>query len=118
MNDKHDEWKHALLLACSVSVLAALSPRVALGQAPSPTLVDPNLAVKTVVAGLSQPTTMAFIGLNDIFVLEKPTGKVQRVRNGAVDGTVLDLPVNSASERGLLGIALHPDFPANPGVYL
>ncbi|HUS05834.1 MAG TPA: PQQ-dependent sugar dehydrogenase, partial [Bryobacteraceae bacterium] len=26
--------------------------------------------------------------------------------------------VNAASERGLLGIALHPDFPANPGVYL
>jgi len=26
--------------------------------------------------------------------------------------------VNSASERGLLGIALHPGFPRNPGVYL
>jgi aldose sugar dehydrogenase len=31
---------------------------------------------------------------------------------------VLDLAVNSGSERGLLGIALHPQFPANPGVYL
>jgi aldose sugar dehydrogenase len=31
---------------------------------------------------------------------------------------VLDLSVNSNSERGLLGIALHPDFPANRGVYL
>jgi hypothetical protein len=30
----------------------------------------------------------------------------------------LTLAVNSASERGLLGIPLHPDFPANPGVYL
>ena len=30
----------------------------------------------------------------------------------------MDLAVNSASERGLLGIALHPDFPTNPGVYL
>src|SRR6266576_3274048 len=118
MNDQHDEWKHALLLACSVSVLAALSPRVAFGQASTPTLVDPNLAVRTVVAGLNQPTTMTFIGPNDIFVLEKPSGKVQRVRNGAIDGTVLDLPVNSASERGLLGIALHPAFPTNPGVYL
>jgi glucose/arabinose dehydrogenase len=44
--------------------------------------------------------------------------KVQRVRNGIIDATVLDLAVNSASERGLLGIALHPGFPANPGVYL
>jgi glucose/arabinose dehydrogenase len=28
------------------------------------------------------------------------------------------LAVNFGSERGLLGIALHPDFPSNPGVYL
>jgi len=118
MNDKHDAWKHALVLACSVGALSGLLPQHAPGQAPAPTVVDPNLAVRTVVAGLNQPTTMAFIGPNDIFVLEKPTGKVQRIRNGAIQGTVLDLAVNSASERGLLGIALHPDFPANPGVYL
>jgi len=43
---------------------------------------------------------------------------VIRVTNGVPQGTVLDLSVNSASERGLLGIALHPNFPANPGVYL
>jgi len=61
---------------------------------------------------------MAFLGPNDILVLEKASGRVQRVVNGVVHSTVLDLAVNSASERGLLGIALHPDFPANPGVYL
>ena len=31
---------------------------------------------------------------------------------------MLDLGVNSSSERGLLSIALHPDFPPDPGVYL
>ena len=31
---------------------------------------------------------------------------------------VLDLAVNSNSERGLLGMALHPHFPATPYVYL
>ena len=36
----------------------------------------------------------------------------------AVQGTVLDLGVNFASERGLLGIATYPNFPSNPGVYL
>jgi glucose/arabinose dehydrogenase len=61
---------------------------------------------------------MAFIGDGDILLLEKATGRVQRARNGSIDATVLDLAVNSASERGLLGIALHPAFPANPGVYL
>jgi glucose/arabinose dehydrogenase len=62
---------------------------------------------------------MAFLGSNDLLVLEKNSGKVQRVTGGAIRSTpALDLPVNSASERGLLGIALHPNFPANPGVYL
>lgn len=61
---------------------------------------------------------MAFLGSDDILVLEKATGKVQRVVHGVIRGAVLDLAVNSASERGLLGIALHPDFPVNPRVYL
>ncbi len=86
--------------------------------ASGPSMLDPNLSVKTVVTGLSQPTSMAFIGNNDFFVLEKNTGKVQRVTNGAVQSTVLDLAVNSASERGLLGIALHPNFLINGYVYL
>jgi glucose/arabinose dehydrogenase len=50
--------------------------------------------------------------------VEKNTGQVQHVVDGAVEGTVLDLAVNFASERGLLGIALHPNFPSDPGVYL
>jgi glucose/arabinose dehydrogenase len=43
---------------------------------------------------------------------------VLRVTNGVVQGTVLDLSVNNFSERGLLGIALHPNFPTIPHVYL
>ena len=87
-------------------------------QQTGPSLVDTNLAVRAVTTNLTQPTSMAFIGANDILVLEKASGKVQRVVDGTITSTVLDLPVNSASERGLLGIALHPDFPTNPGVYL
>ncbi|OLD57436.1 MAG: hypothetical protein AUI54_02750 [Acidobacteria bacterium 13_1_40CM_2_56_5] len=87
-------------------------------QAASPTMLVPNLAVRTVVTGLVQPTSIAFIGNNDFLVLEKASGRVLRVVDGAVRSIVLDLAVNSASERGLLGIALHPDFPINPGVYL
>jgi glucose/arabinose dehydrogenase len=87
-------------------------------QAAGPSLVDSNLAVRAVTTNLSQPTSMAFIGTNDILVLEKASGKVQRVVDGVIASTVLDLPVNSGSERGLLGIALHPDFPSNPKVYL
>ena len=109
---------------CAASSLAALVilagswPITQLqAQGTTPTLTDPRLAVRTVVTGLTNPTTMAFIGPHDILVLEKSTGRVQRVMNGTIQ-TVLDLAVNFGSERGLLGIALHPDFPRDPGVYL
>ena len=59
---------------------------------------------------------MVFLGPHDILVTEKNTGQVKRIVNGTVHSTVLDLNVNFGSERGLLGIALHPDFPENPGV--
>jgi glucose/arabinose dehydrogenase len=81
-------------------------------------MLDPDLSVSTVVSGLSQPIAMTFIGPNDILVTEKASGQVKRVTNGVVAGVVLDLAVNSNSERGLLGIALHPQFPATPYVYL
>ena len=88
-------------------------------SANGPSMLDPNLSVKTVVSGLSQPTSMAFIGNNDFFVLEKNTGKVQRIINGVIQSPPpLDLAINSASERGALGIALHPNFAANGFVYL
>jgi glucose/arabinose dehydrogenase len=83
-----------------------------------PSVVDPNLRVRTVVENLDQPTSMAFLGANDFLVLEKATGKVQHVVNETVVGTALDLAVNNGSERGLLGIALHPNFATNGQVYL
>lgn len=84
----------------------------------SPLMLDDNLTVSTVLTGLEQPTSLAFVGPNEFFVLERATGKVQRVLNGTIQGAVLDLNVNWASERGLLGIALHPQFAQNGFVYL
>jgi glucose/arabinose dehydrogenase len=83
-----------------------------------PQVVDPNLTVRTVVSGLNSPVAFVFLGPNDMLVTEKPTGRVQRVTNGVIQSTVLDLAVNSGSERGLLGITLDPEFPSNPWVYL
>ncbi|MBK7472457.1 MAG: PQQ-dependent sugar dehydrogenase [Betaproteobacteria bacterium] len=88
------------------------------GAAAAPALADPNLAVTQIVTGLAQPTGMAFLGTDDFLILEKASGMVKRVVGGVVTATVLDLPVNSSSERGLLGIALDPGFPATPNVYL
>jgi glucose/arabinose dehydrogenase len=83
------------------------------------TLRDPTLQVQQVVAGLTQPTNMAFIGPNDILILQKGDGRVRRVVGGTLQpGEVLDVAVDRASERGLLGIAVHPGFPAMPFLYL
>jgi glucose/arabinose dehydrogenase len=106
------------VLAAFATALAASAFQPAQAQATAPSLEDPALGVRTVVSGLDQPIQMAFLGNDDFLVLEKATGRVKRVVGGTVQSTVLDLAVNSASERGLLGIALHPAFPANPGVYL
>jgi len=81
-------------------------------------MLVPNLAVRTAASGLVTPVSLAFLGESDMLVTEKNTGRVQRIVDGALHSTVLDLAVNFGSERGLLGMALHPDFPANPGVYL
>src|SRR5262245_42639633 len=66
-------------------------PSTAQAQQETPTLLDPNLRVRAVVTGLTQPTTMAFLGPDDMLVLEKSTGQVQRVVGGVVRGPVLDL---------------------------
>ena len=102
------------LTALALAVLP-LDGRRADAQTPPPTpsLVDPDLAVRTVATGLTTPIHLAFLGRHDMLVLEKNTGKVQRLVNGVLSATVLDLAVNSASERGLLSIALHPRFKQN-----
>ena len=82
-------------------------------------LNDPALQLREVVSGLNQPTAMAFIGKGDILVLQKGDGRVRRVINGVLQpDPVLDVAVDSSSERGLLGIAIHPNFPTSAFVYL
>jgi aldose sugar dehydrogenase len=105
-------WR-ALALAVATPLAFA---GAAAGQEPE--VVDPDLEVRAAVEGLDQPISLAFIGRKDMLVLEKATGRVKHVVDGQVRDVVLDLAVNSASERGLLGIALHPKFRRNGYVYL
>ncbi len=108
----------AVTAAAAAALLVVVATFNAGAQSAGPQMLVPRLDVRTVVSGLETPISMAFLGANDMLVLEKDSGQVKRVVNGSVTSTVLDLGVNRASERGLLGIALHPDFPVNPGVYL
>jgi glucose/arabinose dehydrogenase len=69
-----------------------------------PTINDPNLTAEAIVEGLSFPTSMVFLDDNNILILEKE-GSVRLVSNGILQDTpVLQIPVNSQNERGLLGI--------------
>ncbi|VFJ14845.1 Soluble aldose sugar dehydrogenase YliI [Candidatus Nitrosocosmicus franklandus] len=72
-----------------------------------PTVKDDNLVVEKITDGLDIPTSMAFLAPNDLLVTEKETGKVVRIVNGQIqEEPVLDVPVASSIERGLLGIAI------------
>src|SRR5919112_803848 len=75
-----------------------------------PIFKDPDLGVESIVEeGLSSPTSMAFIGNNSILVLEKNSGEVRLVSNGALlEEPVMKLNVDATTLtccRGLLGIA-------------
>ena len=99
-------------------LISSTSTRFVTAQSAGPVMLHPGLDVRPVVTGLNLPTTIAFVSANELFVLEKNTGTVQYVVDGAIDHTALDLAVNNFSERGLLGIALDPNFASNHFVYL
>ena len=74
-----------------------------------PTIVknDTRLKVETVFTGLRSPTSMAFLGPDDILVLEKSQGTVKRIVNGSMlSKPLLKVAVATLLERGMLGIAI------------
>ena len=88
-----------------------------------PTVIDPQLKVEMVVQGLNFPSNMAFLDQDDILVTEKNNGTVQRVINGTIQPEpLIDLPVATRAERGMLGIAVSNNALDNsdnpPRVYL
>jgi glucose/arabinose dehydrogenase len=85
----------------------------------APKIIDQNLEIEVVAKGLEFPTTMAFLGPDDILVLEKNQGTVKRVINGQIlDEPVLDVNVATNSERGMLGIAVTEKENENKPIYV
>jgi glucose/arabinose dehydrogenase len=71
-----------------------------------------------VATGLVSPTAMAIAPDGRIFVAQKG-GALRVVRNGSLlTQPFLTLAVNSAGERGLLGVAFDPDFQTNRYLYV
>src|ERR671913_227437 len=82
-------------------------PTIITSQGAPNIIKDLNLEVELVSEGLELPTSIAFLGPDDILVLEKQKGTVQRIVNGKMlPEPLLDVNVATQSERGMLGIAV------------
>jgi glucose/arabinose dehydrogenase len=85
-----------------------------------PAAVLPAGFVETPFAtGLNQPTAMEFAPDGRLFVAEKGGSLRVILPNGTLLPTpFLTVPVNTASERGLIGITFDPNFATNRFIYV
>ncbi|MEW5988097.1 MAG: PQQ-dependent sugar dehydrogenase [Chloroflexota bacterium] len=96
-----------------------LFPEVA--QPASLPIYPPGFSETTIFSGLSSPTVLAFAPNGQVFVGEK-SGLV-KVYDGLNDPTAtifadLRTNVHDYWDRGLLGLAVDPNYPANPYIYV
>ncbi|MFL5238273.1 MAG: DUF4082 domain-containing protein [Rhizomicrobium sp.] len=80
-----------------------------------------SLVRETVVTGLSEPTAIDWTPDGRYMIVAQKDGVVRVVDNGTLRSTpLIDLSseVNNVGDRGLLGIAVNPNFASNPYVYL
>ncbi len=87
---------------------------------PDVELLEDGFAIEPFLAGLDAPVKAAFAPDGRLFFNELTTGRVRVV---AADGTLRSapfatVPVLTGGERGLLGLALHPDFSSNGQVFV
>jgi len=77
-----------------------------------------NFTETQIASGLTNPTAMAFAPDGRLFVCQQG-GQLRVVKNGALLATpFVSLTVDSAGERGLLGVAFDPNFTTNNFVYV
>src|SRR5215210_7545425 len=105
----------AAILAAAVLVLLAPVSANAVSTLPS------GFQEETVISGLTNPTNVEFSQDGRVFVAEK-SGliKVFDSPSDTTPTTLADLSTNVYNfwDRGLLGLALDPNFPTNPYVYV
>jgi glucose/arabinose dehydrogenase len=101
-------------------VFPALALALLALAAPARAADDPRFVVETLTDNLELPTGLAVAPDGRIFLLEK-AGRVKIWKDGVLYGRpLLDIrdEVNSFVDRGLLGIALDPQFTKNGWLYL
>src|ERR687886_2793903 len=82
---------------------------VGLPSPKGPTIADPHLKAQVIFRGLRYPTSIAFLGPNDMLVTEKDAGTVRRVVNGTeLQQLLLNVSVATYGHRGMLGVTVAP----------
>jgi glucose/arabinose dehydrogenase len=107
--------RHARVWVPVFSVVVAL---VGCGAAPG----DPGgegIEISTILSNAEFPIALAFAPDGRLFFTEKETGRIRIIDSaGALRETPFaDVAVVFNGERGLLGVAIHPDFEQNGYVY-
>ncbi len=104
---------------------AHLAALVCLGAGPlrAQTVLDGALQIETYIDGFTSPGFFEFLpaaqgGAVELLLGEIGTGRILHFRDAVLQGTAVDFDVAYLFERGLFGIALHPDFPESPYVYV
>lgn len=65
-----------------------------------------ELKIETILSGLESPTDMSFLKSDDIIIIEKDNGNVERIVNHSMlEKPLLDVNVSNQNERGLVGMA-------------
>jgi uncharacterized repeat protein (TIGR02543 family) len=81
-----------------------------------------HFATQLVAGGLDEPVGMAFLPDGRLLLVEKQTAKIRMIVQGAIAAIdpvcVVDSVAGVDPERGLLGIAVDPGWPARPFVYV
>ena len=99
------------------SVLVVVS---ALELAPGTAAAAPSIDAVEVAGGLDAPVAFTFGPGKQLWYVEKDTGQIRIIDLGSGSddpfGTVSG--IDGSGERGTLGIALHPDYPDEPFVYV
>jgi glucose/arabinose dehydrogenase len=107
-------------LVLFTTLCASLQPISSRAESEIPLNVPKGFRVETITSNLELPTTFAFAPDGRIFIAEK-AGRVKVWKDGVLYARpLIDLrdEVNSFVDRGLIGMALDPNFAQNGWLYL
>ena len=114
------ETRPGTSLSARVARVLAVACMWLVGQAAHGVNLPPGFLLENVASGLTRPVDLEWLPDGRLLIAEKG-GRVRVLDNGVLLSTPfidISASVNKSADRGLLGVAAHPDFPNTPWVYL